>query len=132
MNMLERIRQKIWIYRLLVKWRRNKLYCKMERETGERERKRREREKGEAYRERDRVKGSPRKISWTAINELNVLRRIFLNSRNDGVFVRCRRTLYKIEIEEDSEKQRLREIVYNQLKSAFMYNKGEIGGEKNR
>ena len=43
MNVLERIRSKFWSYRLLVKCRRNKLYCKMERER-EREEKRRGRD----------------------------------------------------------------------------------------
>jgi hypothetical protein len=40
-------------------------------------------------------------------------------------------TLYKIEIK-NSEKQRLREIDYNQLKSACMYNKGEKRRERDR
>ena len=54
MNVLERIRSKFWSYRLLVECRRNKLYCKMERETGEeREKKERERE-GYIYRESER------------------------------------------------------------------------------
>ena len=51
MNLLARNRSKVWSYRLRVKCRRNKLYCKIERE--------REREKGvgSTYRERDSVKG---------------------------------------------------------------------------
>ena len=47
MNVLETIRLKFWSYRLLVKCKRNKLYCMMEREKGrvrEREREKRERD----------------------------------------------------------------------------------------
>ena len=50
MNVLERIRSTFWIYRLLVKCRRNKLYYKMERE-------REGRGIYYIYRERERVKG---------------------------------------------------------------------------
>ena len=49
MNVLERIRLKFWSYRLLVKCRRNMLYCKMEIERDRRERERGKREKGEGY-----------------------------------------------------------------------------------
>ena len=52
MNVLERIRSKFLKYRLLVKCRRNKLYCKLEIKGEERERER-ERER-EIERERER------------------------------------------------------------------------------
>ena len=51
MNVLERIRSKFWSYRLLVECRRNKLYCKMERERQEREK------EGYIYRERVKERG---------------------------------------------------------------------------
>ena len=64
MNVLERIRSRFWSYRLPEKCRRNKLYCKMERER-ETERNRdwreretdRERETERERGERQRVKG---------------------------------------------------------------------------
>ena len=57
MNVLERIRSKFLSYRLLVKCRRDKLYCKMERERDRRERERGEGERRERDIERKIVKG---------------------------------------------------------------------------